>query len=77
MSVLFADIFKKPTVKRGVVPKVRPWEVWCHCGDAFGLLAWSNDWRTAQEFAVKHAAEHEAQRCKTCGMLPDLTKGGQ
>ena len=70
MSILFADIWPKTTVKRGPIPHERPWEVWCHCGPFMGLIAWSKDWRTAVDWAAKHAAEHEASRCKACGQLP-------
>lgn len=65
----------------------KPWLVTCdHCGGGrnsagmFDLLfdgtgsvkGWAPTWSRAQEYAVAHAAEHEAARCPTCHHTPAL-----
>jgi hypothetical protein len=74
MSVLdraSLSAYDKTTVKRfHYLPDSSkyPWTIWCHC--RFMPVAKAPDWRTAQDFASKHAAEHEAVRCDKCGRLP-------
>lgn len=62
----------------------QPWLVRCRfCGPAtdfpsnlFGddqgvVKGWAKDWRMAQDWAARHAIEHEKTRCPTCLHVPE------
>jgi hypothetical protein len=69
MSNLMMGFWDKPTIRKLDVDPKFPWVIWCFCG-GFKPLAKAPDWRTAQDWAAKHAAAHEASRCDKCGRLP-------
>lgn len=61
--------------------KDQPWLVHCSLcqgggdffADPFAFLrpiGWAPTWRIAQDFAHRHAVEHEKTRCPTCLHLP-------
>lgn len=45
--------------------------LWVFPSSLGGAGTWkAPDWQTAQNFAIAHAAEHEATRCPTCHQFP-------
>lgn len=72
-------VFPKVRVMREPFAQ-RRWLVTCQlCGGDLGFLAgffgngvkgYANDWRTAQDYAQRHALAHEATRCGTCLHIP-------
>lgn len=60
----------------------KPWMVGCdYCageGSPFGayyglgVKGWAPNWRTAIDYALRHACEHETTRCPTCLHVPAI-----